>query len=84
MSEEREIRWFCFLCLEDQASNIWDHYDKVTGQSVCLPCKTKGGIDFNATRSDTIRDIDGNKLSAGASTNETGMHKPESLPDFDK
>ncbi len=41
MSENKEIRWFCTSCLEDQFDSIWDHYDRSIGEALCPSCKTK-------------------------------------------
>ena len=72
MIDGKEIRWFCEQCLEDQATNVWDHYDRATGRALCPSCKTKiaaaqGGQDDN--RSNTDWDIDRDFLQGDADAN---------------
>ena len=74
MIDGKEIRWFCSSCLEDQTTNVWDHYDKVTHVAQCPTCTTKiaqGGQD--ADRSDTTRHDDSNQLPRNTGADKAGV-----------
>lgn len=43
MSQEKEVRWFCLVCLNDQSTDVWDNRDRV-----CPECKAKGRKPKNA------------------------------------
>lgn len=35
----KEIRWFCTGCTVDQVDDIWNHYDRTSGEVLCDECK---------------------------------------------
>lgn len=86
MKDGKEIRWWCHGCLEDQTDDVFDHWNRLTGEALCDSCKAKpphndgpehycgeckpGGINPHDNRSDTNRDHDGDKLPSDTESNE--------------
>jgi len=53
MSQENEVTWFCVSCLSDQWDEIWDHWDRESGEAICALCKIERGKGQNDIQSDT-------------------------------
>lgn len=43
MKDGKEIRWWCHGCMEDQTDDVFDHWNRATGEALCEPCATKKG-----------------------------------------
>lgn len=41
MKDGKEIRWWCHGCMEDQTDDVFDHWNRATGEALCEPCAAK-------------------------------------------
>lgn len=89
MKDGKEIRWFCTRCMEDQTDDVWNHWNRKTGDALCSACTAKiphnagpehycqeckpGGI--NDIKGDTARDTNSNELQTDTGSDEIDVLK---------